>query len=174
MRFCARCSRGGDAGCWCCGCCARWHWSVLAIRRRPWARWRPRCGAAFADGYLRLILDEGGAIAPLLGRLHEGQSGRTATDSAFTAYLKRLRQALAPPAPALRADTSSAAASVLTRKELVALRMLAEGLSNVAIAERMFVSESAVRFHLRNINLKLGARSRSQAVAVARRLGMFD
>ena len=50
------------------------------------------------------------------------------------------------------------------------LQLLAEGYSNSAMAQKLFVSDSTVRTHLRNINLKLGARSRTQAVAIARRL----
>ena len=37
----------------------------------------------------------------------------------------------------------------------------------------MWRSDSTVRTHLRNINLKLGARSRTQAVAIARKLGVM-
>ena len=58
----------------------------------------------------------------------------------------------------------------LTRKEVRVLQLLAEGYSNSAMAQKLFVSDSTVRTHLRNINLKLGARSRTQAVAIARRL----
>ena len=61
----------------------------------------------------------------------------------------------------------------LTRKEIRVLQLLAEGYSNSVMAEKLFVSDSTVRTHLRNINLKLGARSRTQAVAIARRLGVM-
>ncbi|WP_240479341.1 response regulator transcription factor, partial [Delftia tsuruhatensis] len=50
------------------------------------------------------------------------------------------------------------------------LELLASGYSNAAMAEKLFVSDSTVRTHLRSINLKLGARSRTQAVALAREL----
>ena len=53
------------------------------------------------------------------------------------------------------------------------LQLLAEGYSNTAMAEKLFVSDSTVRTHLRNINTKLGARSRTQAVAIGRRLGLI-
>jgi LuxR family maltose regulon positive regulatory protein len=59
----------------------------------------------------------------------------------------------------------------LTRKELQVLRLTAEGLSNDQIGERMFVAETTVRTHLRNINVKLDSRNRMEAVQVARRLG---
>nr|WP_237457488.1 LuxR C-terminal-related transcriptional regulator [Pseudomaricurvus sp. HS19] len=61
----------------------------------------------------------------------------------------------------------------LTKKELQALRLLADGLSNAAIAARMFVSENTVRTHLRNINNKLESGNRTEAVAIARRHGLL-
>ena len=62
----------------------------------------------------------------------------------------------------------------LTTKEQRVLRLLAEGYSNAAMAEKLFVSDSTVRTHLRNINLKLAVRSRIQAVVAARRLGLLN
>ncbi len=60
-------------------------------------------------------------------------------------------------------------AEPLTRKELRVLELLASGYSNAAMAEKLFVSDSTVRTHLRNINSKLNARSRTEAVAIARK-----
>jgi len=53
------------------------------------------------------------------------------------------------------------------------LRLLAEGHSNSAIARQLFVSESTVRTHLRHLNVKLSADSRTQAVARARSAGLL-
>jgi LuxR family maltose regulon positive regulatory protein len=53
------------------------------------------------------------------------------------------------------------------------LRLAAEGLSNDALAERLFVAETTVRTHLRNINVKLDTRSRVEALAAARRRGLI-
>jgi LuxR family maltose regulon positive regulatory protein len=61
----------------------------------------------------------------------------------------------------------------LTPKEQKVLQLLAEGYSNVAMAERLFVSETTVRTHLRNISAKLHASNRTQAVAIARQLGLL-
>ncbi|MCQ4322628.1 response regulator transcription factor, partial [Stutzerimonas stutzeri] len=60
----------------------------------------------------------------------------------------------------------------LTHKEIRVLQLLCEGYSNSALAEKLFVSDSTVRTHLRNINSKLNASSRTQAVAIARRFGI--
>jgi ATP/maltotriose-dependent transcriptional regulator MalT len=64
-------------------------------------------------------------------------------------------------------------AEPLTAKEVRVLQLLAEGYSNSAMAEKLFLSDSTVRTHLRNINTKLNSRSRTQAIAIARRLGVI-
>ncbi|MEH6560159.1 MAG: LuxR C-terminal-related transcriptional regulator, partial [Marinobacter sp.] len=63
--------------------------------------------------------------------------------------------------------------NALTRKETRVLQLLSEGYSNSAMSEKLFVSDSTVRTHLRNINSKLNASSRTQAVAIARRYGLI-
>jgi DNA-binding NarL/FixJ family response regulator len=55
----------------------------------------------------------------------------------------------------------------LTGRELEILRLLADGLSNPAIAERLVISEHTVHRHVANIFVKLGVSSRAAAVAVA-------
>jgi LuxR family maltose regulon positive regulatory protein len=61
----------------------------------------------------------------------------------------------------------------LTRKEIQVLQLLAEGCSNAVMSERLKASDSTVRTHLRNINLKLGAGNRVEAVALGRRFGVI-
>ena len=56
----------------------------------------------------------------------------------------------------------------LTRKELAVLQLLAEGYSNRAMADKLFVSINTVCTHVRNINSKFGVRSRMQAVSTGR------
>jgi LuxR family maltose regulon positive regulatory protein len=78
------------------------------------------------------------------------------------------------PAPGAASGTEAQPTSeLLTRKELQVLRLAAEGMSNDALAERLFVAETTVRTHLRNINVKLDTRSRVEAIAAARRLGLI-
>ena len=57
----------------------------------------------------------------------------------------------------------------LTAKEIRILQLVAEGYSNKAIGQKLFVSVSTVRTHLRSINSKLGASNRTEAVAIGRR-----
>lgn len=63
--------------------------------------------------------------------------------------------------------------SPLTPREAEVLGLVAQGLTNVQIAEQLFVTERTVKFHLSAILGKLNARTRTQAVAVARHRGML-
>ena len=57
----------------------------------------------------------------------------------------------------------------LTQRERDVLRLLADGLSNEEIGKRLFISAETVRTHLRKAMDKLGAETRTQAVALALR-----
>ncbi len=56
-------------------------------------------------------------------------------------------------------------AEKLTRRESEVLKMMGGGRTNGAIATALLISESTVKFHVKNILLKLGATSRADAVA---------
>jgi NarL family two-component system response regulator LiaR len=55
----------------------------------------------------------------------------------------------------------------MTEREREILALMVEGLSNNGIAERLFVSQSTVKFHVSNVLSKLGVTSRTEAVALA-------
>lgn len=61
----------------------------------------------------------------------------------------------------------------LTPRELDVLQLLAEGLTNKAIAQRLEISEHTVKFHVNAIMSKLAAQSRTEAVVRATRLGLI-
>jgi len=76
----------------------------------------------------------------------------------------------------LPAAPDSAAASLvepLTPRENQVLQLLAEGLTNGAIAQRLAISEHTVKFHVNAILGKLAAQSRADAVMRATRLGLI-
>ena len=124
---------------------------------------------------MRLLLDEGPAVGALVQRYQALHDSGQVCDPLLGDYLQRLLQAFGPlPSEADAAsDLLGGALEPLTKKEIRVLQLLVEGYSNSAMAEKLFVSDSTVRTHLRNINMKLGAHSRTQAVAIARRLGLI-
>ena len=83
---------------------------------------------------------------------------------------RRLVQRFAQPgtdAPAMHRDLRS-----LTARETEVLRMLAAGLSNAELAQRLFLSEATVKTHVARILAKLELRDRVQAVVVAYESGL--
>ncbi len=64
-------------------------------------------------------------------------------------------------------------AEPLTGRERQILGMLAEGLSNRRIAERLTISENTVKAHVAAMLAKLGAASRTEAVTLGIRLGLL-
>jgi NarL family two-component system response regulator LiaR len=76
----------------------------------------------------------------------------------------------------LRAGPRSNAllSSELSERELEALRLIAEGLNNTEIAERLVISEHTVKRHVSNILSKLHLADRTQAAVYAWREGVVD
>ena len=64
-------------------------------------------------------------------------------------------------------------AATLTEREREILGLIAQGLSNAAIAERLVVSVNTVRNHVANLLAKLGARSKLEALSIAIRDGLL-
>ncbi|ANQ72778.1 LuxR C-terminal-related transcriptional regulator [Rhodococcus qingshengii] len=61
----------------------------------------------------------------------------------------------------------------LTDRELEVLRLLANGLSNIKIGERLFISPTTVKFHVSNIMRKLEVSRRAEAVYAASKQGLI-
>jgi DNA-binding CsgD family transcriptional regulator len=61
----------------------------------------------------------------------------------------------------------------ITRRELEILELIANGLSNREIAEKLFVSENTVKTHSSRLFDKLSARRRTQAVQMGKELGLI-
>jgi NarL family two-component system response regulator YdfI len=61
----------------------------------------------------------------------------------------------------------------LTPREVQVLELLAEGLPNKAIADRLSISDQTVKFHVSSISAKLGAANRTDAVRRAVRRGLI-
>lgn len=127
---------------------------------------------ARAEGFVRSFLEEGPPMQALLRDLENIQhDGLVDDEAAGPGALEPWLRRPAEKGPA--ASASNELREQLTRKELQTLQLLSRGYSNNEMAERLFISESTVRTHLRNINFKLQVGSRTQAIAVARKLGLL-
>ncbi len=80
-------------------------------------------------------------------------------------------RAYAPGAYLARPVPAAVSIEALTPRESDILQLLAEGMSNKAIAQRLGISEHTVKFHLNAILGKLDAHTRTEAVTRAARLG---
>jgi len=78
------------------------------------------------------------------------------------------------PAPATFTRNEEKLAAIgMTPRELEILELIAKGLSNREIAERVFVSENTVKTHSSRVFEKLGAKRRTQAVQLGKELGLI-
>ena len=78
--------------------------------------------------------------------------------------------------PALMAEfiAGKGQMEILTPREREILQLLADGMSNVDVAAKLFISQETVKSHVRHILAKLEADTRTQAVAIALREAMID
>jgi DNA-binding CsgD family transcriptional regulator len=77
------------------------------------------------------------------------------------------------PAGPFVADQARIDALGITPRELEVLQLIAEGLSNKEMAERLFVSENTIKTHTSRVFDKLGASRRTQAVQLAKSQGLI-
>jgi DNA-binding NarL/FixJ family response regulator len=121
-----------------------------------------RAGAA---GYLLKDTPREQLIAAIRGTA----AGATHVDPSVAG---KLFNHIAQPGAASRATTSVAAD--LSERERDVLRLLADGLSNSEIAERLHLSKGTVQNYVSNILVKLDVTDRTQAAVIALRYGLVD
>jgi LuxR family maltose regulon positive regulatory protein len=124
------------------------------------------------EGYVRIFVDEGRPMAQLLS---EAADHGIMPD--YTAKLLAVFEAeehksageshLPPGLP------SQSLIEPLSQRELEVLQLIAQGLSNREISQRLFLALITVKGHNRNIFRKLEVRRRTEAVARARELGLL-
>ena len=171
---------------------APWLAGELACwRRRAGVRERPEADvaepyalelagdhAAAAEAWMRLgcpyeaalALAEGDGEEPLRQALEELQQLEARPAAAIVA--RRLRERGARGLPRGPRPTTQRNPANLTRREVEVLRLVAQGLQNAQIAERLVLSKSTVDHHVSAILRKLEARTRGEASAKAVQLGL--
>lgn len=100
-----------------------------------------------------------------------GAAGFVSKSAPASELVDAIHSAVATPGPAPGTEHSS---SVLSLREKEVMRLIAQGRSNDDIARSLSISVGTVKRHNTNIYAKLGATSRTEAVAKASRLGEID
>ena len=127
-------------------------------------------GAPFETARSRLDLAR---VLAALGRKDAAvQQARLAQEALQGMQAERDAQRAAELITELDGADSRQASTVLTPRELDVLKLIAQGLSNPEIAERLVLSEHTVHRHLANILAKLGLSSRAAAAAWGVRTGL--
>jgi LuxR family maltose regulon positive regulatory protein len=121
------------------------------------------------EGFIRLFLDEGPALKHLVSQ--------AATLGSAPDYIGRLLVAWKTDTQQHEheSDVPSAQPLIepLSPRELEVLRLIAQGLSNQEISERLFLVLGTVKGHTHKIFGKLGVQRRTEAIARARELGLM-
>jgi LuxR family maltose regulon positive regulatory protein len=121
------------------------------------------------EGYVRMFVDEGRPMAGLLSD--------AAARGIMPHYTARLLAALAAEEQKgedeSRLPATQSPYEPMSQRELEVLQLIAQGLSNREIGERLFLAIITVKGHNRNIFRKLQVRRRTEAVARARELGLL-
>jgi LuxR family maltose regulon positive regulatory protein len=143
---------------------------------------QPLLELAEPEGYVRLFVEAGEPMHSLLkvagSRLKMVEGSRLHVESikSYTDKLLLAFESEPGSLPNFQPSTllqPSTLIEPLTERELDVLRLLSEGYSNQEIAARMVVSLNTVKKHTSNLYGKLGVSSRTQAIALARQLGLI-
>jgi LuxR family maltose regulon positive regulatory protein len=115
------------------------------------------------EGYIRLFVDEGAAVAAILQR------------QAKTDYVRALLAAFpAAERTSPKSRPTDGLIEPLSERELEVLRLLAHGLKYAEIAGQLVVSVNTVRFHIKSIYGKLSVDKQAKAIERARELGLIE
>jgi LuxR family transcriptional regulator, maltose regulon positive regulatory protein len=128
------------------------------------------------EGYVRIFVDEGEPMQKAIGNLRREIGSRkdpTELQTRLMAYADKLLEAFTHSATQLAIRNEPINSPVLqaslveplSGRELQVLHLIADGLSNLAIAQKLFLSTGTVKVHLKHIYGKLDVNSRTQAVA---------
>lgn len=123
---------------------------------------------AESGGIIRIFVDEGLPIRKLLREIVARGAG-----SGYRAQVLAACEAAEQAKPRLH-QANEPLIEPLTGRELEVLQLIEQGLSNRQISEQLHLALSSVKGHNRNIFDKLQVKRRTEAVARARELGLFE
>lgn len=122
---------------------------------------------AEAGGFIRIFVDEGEPMAALLTHMAKIRFMPEYVNTLLVAFnIEGSIQTNITP-------MSQALIEPLSDRELEILQLVADGLSNREISERLYLALSTIKGHNRNIYGKLGVQRRTEAIARARELGLL-
>jgi LuxR family maltose regulon positive regulatory protein len=124
------------------------------------------------EGYFRTFVDEGEPMRALLSAFRTWIEKQPRSQyQELHVYTGKLLSAYAQPAGTAKPAPSMVEA--LSQRELEVLRLIAQGLSNNEISQKLFLALNTVKGHNRIIFNKLQVQNRTEAVARARELGLL-
>jgi LuxR family maltose regulon positive regulatory protein len=129
------------------------------------------------EGYVRMFLDEGSSMMQLLREASAREIMPDYTDKLLAAFEAEKQKSEDKPdlplaIPEGHRDTESLI-DPLSQREFKILQLIAQGLSNREIGERLFLALDTIKGHNRKIFDKLQVQSRTEAIARARELGLL-
>ena len=132
----------------------------------------PALKLAEPEGYVRIIVDEDDAMAHLLTEAAERGILPEYTGKLLAVFNAEKQSRNDRTSPASN-QLSQSLIEPLSERELEVLQLIAQGLSNREIGERLFLAMPTVKGHNRNIFGKLQVKNRTEAVARARELSLL-
>jgi len=134
---------------------------VVALIDNPTAGWAAQ---ALRSGVKSILPREAGS-AEIVAAIRAAHTGLVLLDPAIAQQIVERVSSAATQMPASHEN--------LTPRENEVLAMLAEGLANREIADRLGVSDHTIKFHISSILDKLGASTRTEAVTLGLRMGLI-
>jgi LuxR family maltose regulon positive regulatory protein len=130
------------------------------------------------EGYIRLFIDEGEPMRLLLldyqsiikKKISDGVDSESLR---LLTYTDKLLAAFSPPA-AVGKPKSETLLEPPSERELDILRLIATGRTNQEIADMLVIAVSTVKSHINSLYGKLGTNRRTQAIAIARDMGLLS
>jgi LuxR family maltose regulon positive regulatory protein len=126
---------------------------------------RDALALAEPGGFIRLFIDEGPLMAQLLAE--------ASAQGVMPSYVDKLLAAIEAETQGDAFQANPALRELLSQREIEVLQLIAQGLSNQEIGERLFLALDTVKGHNRRIFDKLQVQRRTEAIARARELGLL-